>query len=332
MGILTLLLGIVPVFLFLVALILMDSYKLVSRTAVLGALTAGAAAAGICFVLNRFLLRSHLDDAVLRGYVGPVLEETVKAAYVVFLIRSARVGFMVDAGILGFGVGTGFAVIENLYFAGATGDTGLGLWIVRGLGTAVMHGSGTAIVGILSKSLTERRRSQSLLLFLPGIALTSTAHALFNHAILNPLVSTALGLILMPLLVKFVFDRSDKATRDWLRVGLDTDVELLDIIENGRVEDTPIGAYLSSLSRFPGPVVADMLCLLRIHLELALRAKGLLIARAAGIEIPADEDVRANLREMRYLEKSIGRTGRIAMLPLMRARSRDLWQIHVFDA
>ncbi len=331
MSIPTLLLGIVPVFLFLASLILMDSYKLVSRASVTSALAAGGAAAGICFVVNRFLLRSHLDDAVLHGYVAPAIEEIVKAAYLVFLIRSSRVGFMVDAGILGFAVGTGFAVVENLYFAGATGDTGVGLWIVRGLGTAVMHGSGTAIVGIVAKSLTDSRRSRSLVLFLPGLALASTAHALYNHVLLNPLVSTALVLITMPLLVKAVFDRSDKATRDWLGMGLDTDVEMLEMIETGRIETTPVGAYLSSLNRFPSLVVADMLCLLRIHLELSLRAKGVLIARAAGIDIPADEGVRANFQEMRYLEKSIGRTGRIAMLPLLRTRSRDLWQLHVFD-
>jgi hypothetical protein len=135
----------------------------------------------------------------------------------------------------------------------------------------------------------------------------------------------------MPLLVGIVFGRSDKATRDWLGVGLDTDVELLDIIESGRIADTPVGAYLSSLHRFPGPVVADMLCLLRIHLELSLRAKGVLIARAAGVEVPVDEQVRENFREMKFLERSIGKTGRLAMLPIMRTKTRDLWQLHILE-
>jgi protease PrsW len=202
---------------------------------------------------------------------------------------------------------------------------------VRGLGTAVMLGSTTAVVAIISKSLTDRRASGSLLLFLPGLAIATVVHALFNHVILNPLVSTAVIVVAMPLLVGLVFERSDKATRDWLGVGLDSDVEMLETIESGRIEDTPVGVYLSSLNRLPGPVVADMLCLLRIHLELSLRAKGILIARAAGVEVPLDEDVRANLQEMRYLERSIGRTGRIAMQPLMRAKSRDLWELYVLQ-
>ena len=329
MGGLTLLVGFLPVLLFLAALILMDSYKLVSRGSVLAAIAAGALTAVISFLLNRFLLTSGLEADVLRRYVAPLLEETLKACYVVYLVRSARVGFLVDAAILGFAVGTGFAFVENLYYAGATRDLELGLWILRGLGTAVMHGSATAIVAILSKSLTERRASGAIALFLPGVLLASVAHALFNRVILNPFVSTAGMLIAMPLLVGLVFERSDRATRDWLGVGLDTDVELLESIETGRVTETPVGAYLASLSRFPGPVVADMLCLLRIHLELSLRAKGVLIARSAGIELPIDDQVRDNFREMKYLERSIGKTGLIAIFPFMRTSSRDLWQLYM---
>jgi len=323
------LVGLLPVVLFLGALILMDSYKLVSRKSVALALLAGALSAGICYFVNRRLLASHIGDATLHHYVAPLVEESVKALYLVFLLRTAQVGFLVDAGILGFAIGTGFALVENLYYAGATGEMGIALWIVRGLGTAVMHGSATAIVGILSKSLMDRRGSGSLLLFLPGFLLAAAAHALFNRVIVNPFLSTAAILVTMPLLVGIVFERSDRSTRDWLGMGLDTDLALLDVIETGRIEDTPVGAYLSSLNRFPGPVVADMLCLLRIHLELSLRAKGILIGRAAGVEIPVDEDVRANFREMKYLERAIGRTGRIAMKPLLRTSNRDLWELHV---
>jgi len=330
MGALDLLLGLLPVVLFLAVLILIDSYKLVTRRSILAALSAGAVAALACFIANRFLIGSvRLDEHLVRRYVAPVLEESVKAAYIVYLIRSARVGFLVDAGIQGVAVGTGFALIENLYYAGAMRSEGLGLWIVRGLGTAVMHGSTTAIVGILSKSLTERRGSTSPRLFLPGIALAALVHSLFNQFILSPFVSTAAVLVVMPLLVGIVFERSEKATRDWLGSGLDSDVELLELIQSGEIADTPVGSYLASLNRFPGPVVADMLCLLRIHLELSLRAKGILIARSAGVHLPVDDQVRANFEEMKYLERSIGKTGRIAITPFMRTNARDLWQLHV---
>jgi hypothetical protein len=112
-------------------------------------------------------------------------------------------------------------------------------------------------------------------------------------------------------------------------VGLDDELELLESILSGEVLATRIGTYLRSLlARFPGAAVADMLCLLRIHLELSIRAKGLLLARESGFDVPVGEDVRAKLGELRYLEGAIGRTGLLAVKAILRRSSRDLWQVY----
>ena len=109
-------------------------------------------------------------------------------------------------------------------------------------------------------------------------------------------------------------------------------MELLELILSEQMADSRVGRYLDSLrARFPGPVVADMFCLLRIYLELSLRAKGNLLARAAGIRIPPDPSVRANFTELRFLERSIGPTGKLAILPFMRTRSRELWQLTMLE-
>ena len=53
----------------------------------------------------------------LRRYsilVSPLLEELLKAIYIVWLLRRNKVGFVVDAATYGFAVGTGFAFIENI--------------------------------------------------------------------------------------------------------------------------------------------------------------------------------------------------------------------------
>ena len=327
----SLLVGLLPVLLFLLGLIAMDSYKLVARRSVLLAIALGGLCALAAFVVNRVALETlHVPPAALKRYLAPLIEETLKALYVVHLIRSEKAGFMVDAAILGFGVGAGFALVENVYYADALGHLGLPLWLVRGLGTAVMHGSTTAVVAVLSKGLADRHGSKALHLFLPGLALAWIVHAGFNHVLVNPLISTALLLLVAPLLLLVVFERSEKATRDWLGTGLDSDAELLDLIHSGEIANTRVGRYLDALKhRFPGQVVADMLCLLQIHLELSLRAKGLLIARAAGLDPPLDQDARANFAEMKYLERSIGETGLIAILPLRRTSSRGLWQLYV---
>ena len=80
--------------------------------------------------------------------------------------------------------------------------------------------------------------------------------------------------------------------------------------------------------RFRGEVVADMLCYLRLHVELALRAKGMLLLRESGFaEQPLDDDTRAQIEELRYLERSLGKTGQLALRPLVLATSKDLWQL-----
>lgn len=320
--------GAMPVLLFLAALLVLDSYKLVTRAAVLRSVAWGMAAAGIAYAANAALLAAGLEPTALRRYVAPPLEEALKAALLVPLIRKGRVGFLVDAGIHGFAAGAGFALVENAYYAGA-GAQGLGLWVVRGLGTAVMHGSATAILAITTKSLTDRH-GDSIRWFLPGLLAAAAIHSCYNHFLVSPLVATAAVVATMPFVVALVFERSERATEAWLGEGLDRDVELLEQIESGAFRATRAGEYLESLRQhFAGPVVADMLCTLQIHLELALRAKGLLLARAAGVELPVDPRTAAAFAEMSYLERSIGPTGALALRPLRRASGRDLWQLQL---
>ena len=95
-------------------------------------------------------------------------------------------------------------------------------------------------------------------------------------------------------------------------------------------QHTRFGTYLGKLpDRFEGHVVADMFCLLRIELELAVQAKARLIAQSAGLELPVDDDVYAALAERDYLRKSIGRTGLLALEPLRVTSHRDYWNQHV---
>ena len=110
----------------------------------------------------------------------------------------------------------------------------------------------------------------------------------------------------------------------------DADTEMLGLINSGRFSDSPVGRYLHTLKdRFKGPVVADVLCYLRLYTELALRAKGILIMRENGFDVPVDEATRAKFAEMRYLEGSIGRTGLLAIQPMLHMSRKDLWQLYM---
>jgi hypothetical protein len=71
-----------------------------------------------------------------------------------------------------------------------------------------------------------------------------------------------------------------------------------------------------------------MLSLLQLTTELSMRAKGDLILREAGIETAPDLELDGMFAELRYLEKSIGPTGMLAVRPLLSQTPRDLWEMH----
>jgi RsiW-degrading membrane proteinase PrsW (M82 family) len=323
--------SLLPVLIFLSVLVVLDSYKLVSLRVIVRSIGAGCVAAVACLYLNGWLV-GVLDTShsTFTRYLAPPIEEAMKCLFVIYLIRTHRVGFSVDAAIHGFAVGTGFALVENAYFLRALDASSIFLWFVRGFGTAILHGSTTAIFAILSKTLTDRHSPAAIAAYLPGLGLAAGLHSLYNHFVLPPVIATAALLAVLPFVISLVFTRSEKATRRWLGMGFDADVELLELIESGEIQESRIGRYLESLrSRFPPAVVADMLCFLQIHHELAVRAKGMLIAHEAGFDLPPGPGVRANLEELRYLEKSIGKTGKLALMPFLGTKSRDLWQVYM---
>ena len=47
-----------------------------------------------------------------------------------------------------------------------------------------------------------------------------------------------------------------------------------------------------------------------------------------GFDVPADPVVRARLRELAHLERSVGPTGMIALHPIFSMSHHDLWQLH----
>jgi RsiW-degrading membrane proteinase PrsW (M82 family) len=336
-AILSLSVSLVPVVVFLLVLIAIDSFKLVNFRSVLGAILYGSVAAFACLWLQSWILSlAEWDSTLFARYVAPAIEETAKAGLLIVLIRRRRVGFMVDAAIYGFAVGAGFAITENVYYFRYLTDLNLLVWIIRGFGTAVMHGGVTAIMGIISKQLSDqhslggRKRDgmAAALVFVPGVTVAYLLHSAYNHFFFSPLLSTLGILVVLPQLVWVVFRASERVTRRWLGVRFDTDAELLEIIQTGRVTESRIGDYFQSLrTRFSGEVVVDMLCMLRLHLELSIRAKGILLMREAGFRVPDEPEIEEKFRELKYLEKSIGKTGLLAASPMFNMSDRDIWQL-----
>ncbi len=325
--------SVLPVFFFLGALVLLDSYKLIPLRSILVAVAAGAAAGGVGFAINVSLQPAlTLDMASYTILVAPVLEELLKSMYIVWLLQRSKVGFVVDAATYGFAVGTGFAFIENLYSLQLHPNPTIWTWIIRGFGTALMHSGTTAIFAMITRRLQDRAPVFRPVLVLPGLAVAVVLHSLYNQFLVAPLLATALIVLVFPYVVMFLFKQSERETRSWLGTGFDTDQELLRVMRAGEVSDTPVGLYLKGLrSSFPPEVIVDMMCMLRLRAELGIKAKGILLMREAGFEADPDPSLPAKLEEVRYLERSIGRSGMRALKPFVHTSTQDLWQLTLLD-
>jgi len=249
------------------------------------------------------------------------------------LIRTRRVGLPVDAGIAGFAVGTGFAMIENLYYLASRPGVALGVQVIRGVGTAIMHGGTATVLAMISVTLYERRPNGGVYLLLPGFLAAVALHSAFNFLLAKPALAAVATTLVLPLVIYLVFQRSERALRDWLDEDLDSKVQLLDLINRGAFLESHAGQMLRALrDRFRGEDLADMLCLLRLHGELALRAKGILLLRESGMEDPPlDDETRDKLAELAVLERALGRTGMLALRPLMMATGKDIWQLRLLE-
>ena len=110
------LLGLLPVICFLTGLVYLDSYKLVGIRWVAGIIVVGGIIAGASYLVHSSVLDIvEIEFVSYTRYISPFIEEVLKGLVILALIRLNRIGFLVDAAIFGFAVGTGFAVIENLY-------------------------------------------------------------------------------------------------------------------------------------------------------------------------------------------------------------------------
>ncbi len=325
-------LSILPVLLFLVFLFLMDSFKLVVKKFIAFSLLWGCVCALISYLVNSFLQdTTGTAFEYLSRYLAPALEETLKAGFLFFLISKKRIGFMVDAAIYGFAIGTGFALCENLFYVYSLTDTSMLTWIIRGFGTAVMHGGCTALFAVIYIGAKSRGKLTGFFVA-GGILLAYVIHSVFNHFYISPIVQTLVIVALLPMLFVLIFRHNENMLQNWMELELSSEVELLKMIRQGRFSDTRAGGYLASLKdRFSGEVILDMYCYLQLYLELSLKAKRNIMLRENGFSVLPEAGIRGKLAELKALHKRIGVVGEMALSPLIRMSYRDVWKLNLLQ-
>ena len=93
--------GLLPVIIFLLLLLYMDSYKLVNLRTVILVILTGALLPIAGYWINGYAIGFlGWDFQAYSRYAAPVIEEGMKACVMIYLFRTNRIGFLVDAAIL----------------------------------------------------------------------------------------------------------------------------------------------------------------------------------------------------------------------------------------
>lgn len=322
--------SLLPVIVFLVALYLFDNFKLVRKSLLALSLIWGIVSAVLAYFTNSGLSEIYNQDlSTFSKYVAPFSEELLKAMVIIGMISMRKIGFTVDAVIYGFAVGTGFALSENLVYLYQLSEIhNLTIWIVRGFGTALMHGGATAIMATLLLTGVQRNKPVSISVW-PGLAAAIALHGLFNHFLLDPIFQTFALIIILPAAFYLIFRQSNLMLQNWLEIEFSSEIEMLRMIKQGSFKTTKPGQYLASLKEYFTPeTIVDLYAYIRLYLELSIAAKRNLMLKESGYDVMPDKDILGDLNELKHLRKMIGKTGEMAIQPVVRMKHRELWKLN----
>lgn len=319
-----------PVFLLLLLFLFLDSLRLVNKSLLIICLAWGLLSAALSYFTNSFLIREYqLSFDLFTGYIAPVVEECLKMLLVLILIKSNRIGFMIDAAIYGFSTGAAFSLAENIFYLVnyASAESNLMVWITRGFGTAVMHGGTTAVFAILVISSLNRQTGFGIAVAMGALS-AILIHACFNWLTAWPVFATVFILIVIPLALVISFQLSENAIRKWLEMEFDTEVAMLTMIRKGKFSETRTGQYLVSIRKhFTSEMVFDLYCFISLYTELSIKAKTLMMLKENDFVITPDPDIKPKLKELGSLRKRIGNSGYLAIAPVLRMNRKDLWKL-----
>ncbi len=111
---------------------------------------------------------------------GPIVEELLKSLLLIYLVQRADFNYVVDGALYGFGVGIGFAIIENTEYIFGHPEIAMTVALARVFSTNLVHATGSGLIGT---AISFRRGDSSWrgwAFTLGGYALAMSLHMLFN--------------------------------------------------------------------------------------------------------------------------------------------------------
>ena len=327
--------SLIPIIVYIIFIYKIDHFALISIKRLLLLALIGMLTALVCFGL--FLLTDRVISGKSADIIHPVIEELVKSIPLLILAFRKRIAFFIDSVICGAAVGGGFSFLENTFYLVLGDSVDLSTGLFRGLEVALIHMGCSAIIAagmMMVVRQTERKRSRmpmstndiikTTALFVVALAF----HIFHNTFQFTPIMQFFWVLAVMIGMIAVVYFYDIDMTHRWLDKGLDMQINLLRSIEGGHLLNTPTGTFLESVKElFPPNVYFDIICYVRLQIELSVAAKTRFMLHEVGMDEPLEANKKelymSQFVELIELEKNIGPSAKMTIAPIVKLSPAD---------
>ena len=327
--------SLIPIIVYIIFIYKIDHFALISIKRLLLLALIGMLTALACFGL--FLLTDRVISGKSADIIHPVIEELVKSIPLLILAFRKRIAFFIDSVICGAAVGGGFSFLENIFYLVLGDSVDLSTGLFRGLEVALIHMGCSAIIAagmMMAVRQIERKRSRTAMswndiikttaLFVAALAF----HVFHNMFQFTPIMQFFWVLSVMIGMIAVVYFYDIDMTHRWLDKGLDMQINLLRSIEGGHLLNTPTGTFLESVKElFPPNVYFDIICYVRLLIELSVAAKTRFMLHEVGMDEPLEANKKelymSQFVELSELEKNIGPSAKMTIAPIVKLSPAD---------
>ena len=327
--------SLIPIIVYIIFIYKIDHFALISIKRLLLLALIGMLTALACFGL--FLLTDRVISGKSADIIHPVIEELVKSIPLLILAFRKRIAFFIDSVICGAAVGGGFSFLENIFYLVLGDSVDLSTGLFRGLEVALIHMGCSAIIAagmMMAVRQIERKRSRTAMswndiikttaLFVAALAF----HVFHNMFQFTPIMQFFWVLAVMIGMIAVVYFYDIDMTHRWLDKGLDMQINLLRSIEGGHLLNTPTGTFLESVKElFPPNVYFDIICYVRLQIELSVAAKTRFMLHEVGMDEPLEANKKelymSQFVELIELEKNIGPSAKMTIAPIVKLSPAD---------
>ena len=332
-------LALVPVLMLTAVFIWLDVFKLVSLWETVGLLLLGGVAAIAAYpVSGVFLDTLPIGFSAYSRFAAPWIEEALKAIVIIGLFRFNRVGLSLDAVIMGFAVGAGFSVVENIFYLVRFPELDAPVWLVRGIGTAVMHGTAAAIMAVVAQGLAARELHNDAQdfhfrpwWFAPGYLIAVAIHTAFNQFPSQPMLAMLITALLAPLTLMVILRFGTSKARTWLAEEEGAHRALLKTLEAGAFPDKPGWRRIDELVERSDPQTGVLIReYVNVLTRLVLTEEEILL-RQSQKTVRVEADGAALFGRFKELRQALGPVtiqALTSLLPFSRSDYWEVWELH----